>query len=147
MKDSNYKFNSRFSFRSSFRSCSISRFPIPRISAHRSSKSISNRFFQHFRYIGSKKKQQFFEKSHQEYRFTLEIWLKQQFRRRNERKQRFYRIREAYTIFEIPVLFLLQIILIQGNLFQGSWLILQVHFQQIQTLQKLQRYNRAITGL
>ena len=42
----------------------------------------------------------FFEKSHQEYRFTLEIQLKQQFRRRNERKQRFYRIREAYTIFK-----------------------------------------------
>ena len=30
----------------------------------------------------------------------LEIWLKQQCRRRNERKQRFYRIREAHTIFK-----------------------------------------------
>ena len=29
----------------------ISRFPIPRISAHGSSYSISNRFFQHFRYV------------------------------------------------------------------------------------------------
>ena len=33
-------------------------------------------------------------------RFTLEIWLKQQFNRRNERKQRFHCIREAYTIFK-----------------------------------------------
>ena len=77
-----------------------SRFPIPRISAHGSSKPISNRFFQHFRYVGSERKEQFFEKSHQEYRFTLEIWLKQQCRQRNKRKQRFYSIREAYTIFK-----------------------------------------------
>ena len=58
----------------------ISRFPIPRISAHGSSISISNRFFQHFRYVRSERNQQFFEKSHQEYRFTLEIQLRQQFR-------------------------------------------------------------------
>ena len=85
--------------RSSSRSSPYSRFPIPRISAHGSSKPISNRFFQHFRYVGSEREQQFFEKSHQEYRFTLEIWLKQQFRRRNGRKQRSHHIREAYTIF------------------------------------------------
>ena len=34
-----------------------SRFPIPRISTHRSSKSISNRFFQHFRYVGFERMQ------------------------------------------------------------------------------------------
>ena len=46
-----------FSFRS--RSCSnpISRFPIPRISAHGSSKPISNRLLQHFRYVRSKRMQ------------------------------------------------------------------------------------------
>ena len=33
----------------------ISRFPIPRISAHGSSKPISNRLFQHFRYVRSKR--------------------------------------------------------------------------------------------
>ena len=64
------------------RSCSnsnpYSRFPIPRISAHGSSKTISNRLLQHFRCVSSKRMQQFFEKSHQEYRFTLEIRLKQQ---------------------------------------------------------------------
>ena len=37
--------------------------------------------------------------------------------------------RSIHNLQEIPVLFLFQIILIQGNLFQGSWLILQVHFQ------------------
>ena len=49
--------DSYFSFRS--RSCSnpISRFPIPRISAHGSSKPISNRLFQHFRYIGFERMQ------------------------------------------------------------------------------------------
>ena len=46
------------------------------------------------------RKQQFFKQSHQEYRFTLEIQLRQWFRQRNERKQRFYRIREAHTIFK-----------------------------------------------
>ena len=35
----------------------------------------------------------FFEKSHQEYRFTLEIRLEQQITRRDERKQRSHRIR------------------------------------------------------
>ena len=35
----------------------ISRFPIPRISAHGSSISISNRFFQHFRYVRSERNQ------------------------------------------------------------------------------------------
>ena len=46
-----------FSFRS--RSCSnpITRFPIPRISAHGSSKSISKGFLQHFRYIGFERMQ------------------------------------------------------------------------------------------
>ena len=84
------------------RSCSnpISRFPIPRISAHGSSISISNRYFQHFRYVRSKRKQQFFEKSHQEYRFTLEIRLSQQITRRNNRIQRSHRIRYAYTFFQ-----------------------------------------------
>ena len=53
-KDSN---NSKFSFRSSSRSSPYSRFPIPRISTHGSSKPISNRFFQHFRYVGSKRKE------------------------------------------------------------------------------------------
>ena len=49
----------KFSFRSRSRSSSrsYSRFPIPRISAHRSSKSISNRFFQHFRYVGFERMQ------------------------------------------------------------------------------------------
>ena len=37
--------------------------------------------------------QQFFEKSHQEYRFTLEIRLEQQITRRNEGKQRSHHIR------------------------------------------------------
>ena len=41
------------------RSCSnpYSRFPIPRISTHESSKPISNRYFQHFRYVRSERKQ------------------------------------------------------------------------------------------
>ena len=77
-----------------------SRFPIPRISAHGSSKPISKGFLQHFRYVRSERNQQFFEKSHQEYRFTLEIRLKQQFTRRNERKQRSHRIYSSYTIFQ-----------------------------------------------
>ena len=34
-----------------------SRFPIPRISAHGSSKPISNRFLQHFRYVGFERMQ------------------------------------------------------------------------------------------
>ena len=34
-----------------------SRFPIPRISAHGSSKQISNRLLQHFRYVRSKRMQ------------------------------------------------------------------------------------------
>ena len=44
-----------FSFRS--RSCSnpYSRFPTTRISAHGSSKTISNRYFQHFRYVRSER--------------------------------------------------------------------------------------------
>ena len=33
------------------------RFPIPRISAHGSSNSISNRFFQHFRYVDFERNQ------------------------------------------------------------------------------------------
>ena len=56
---------SKFSFRSSSRSRSCSRFPISRISTHGSSNTISNRFFQHFRYVRSERKQQFFEKNHQ----------------------------------------------------------------------------------
>ena len=48
-----------------------------------------------------KRNQQFFEKSHQEYRFTLAIRLSQQITRRNERKQRSHRIRySSYTIFQ-----------------------------------------------
>ena len=88
------------SFRSSSRSCSISRFPIPRISAHGSSSTISNRFFQHFRYVRSERKQQFFEKSHQSHRFPLEIRAKQNLTRRNERNRRSRCIRTAYTIFK-----------------------------------------------
>ena len=91
-----------FSFRS--RSCSnsnpYSRFPILRISAHGSSKTISNRLLQHFRCVSSKRMQQFFEKSHQEYRFTLEIRLKQQITRRIERKPRSCLIWEAHTIIQ-----------------------------------------------
>ena len=46
-----------FSSRVSPSSSPISRFPVPRISAHGSSISISNRFFQHFRYVGFGRKQ------------------------------------------------------------------------------------------
>ena len=67
-------------FRSRSSSNPISRFFILRISAHGNSISISNRYSQHFRYVRSERNQQFFEKSHQEYRFTLEIRLKQQSR-------------------------------------------------------------------
>ena len=60
-KDSNCKLNSKFSFRvssrSSPRSNPYSRFPIPRIFTHGSSNSISNRFFQHFRYVRSERNQ------------------------------------------------------------------------------------------
>ena len=47
----------KFSFRSSSRSSPYSRFPIPRISTHGSSNSISNRFFQHFRYVDFERNQ------------------------------------------------------------------------------------------
>ena len=65
-----------------------------------------------------------------------------------------HRIREAYTIFKrFQYYFYFRQFYYRGNLFQGSWLILQVlqvHFQWIQTLQKLQKKSkcsRAITGL
>ena len=63
-------------------------------------------------------------------------------------------LQPLHNLQEILVLFPFQIILLQGNPFQGSFQgsrlilqILQLHFQWIQTLQKLQRHNRAITGL
>ena len=56
-KNSNCQLNSKLSFRSSSRSNPYTRFPISRISAHGSSNPISNRLFQHFRYVGSERKQ------------------------------------------------------------------------------------------
>ena len=79
---------------------SYSRFSLYRISVHGSSNSISNRFFQHFRYVASERKQQFFEHSLQQHRYTTEIRAKQSLLRRNERNRRSERISEAFTIYK-----------------------------------------------
>ena len=81
----------------------------------------------------------------------LKSGLKQQFQtKKGEKTEILPYQRSIHNLQEISVLFLFQTILLQGNPFQGSWLILQVlqlHFQWKQTLQKLQKHNRAIIGL
>ena len=114
---------------SSSNTSSYSRFSFYRISVHGSSNSISNRFSKHFRYIASERKQQFFVQSLQQHRYTTEIHAKLLLLRRNERNQRFKRIRKHTQSTRNPTTILFQAILISGNPLQEQKLMILQHYQ------------------